>query len=316
MKKLADDVAAFLNSAKEAGAKPLCELGVETARTTLLDMTLDVCLAHEEVAQVREQSIPVEEGEISVRLYWPDVPKGEKTPLLVHYHGGGWALGDLDTHDTICRYYCNQISAVVMSVHYRLAPEWKFPTGLEDCYSALCWAVENAEALAIDPNRVAVTGDSAGGNLSAVVCIMSKKRNGPGIKYQALVYPGVDITPESAERYPSIKQFGTDYFLTAADIEWLRELYFDDPEDAYNILASPILYDDLQGLPSALVITAGFDPLVDQGKAYADKMTAAGIDVEYYCIEDSIHGFINFAGLLDSGKQGLQIIADRIKQHL
>ena len=317
MNKLADDVAVFLNSIKEAGGGALCDLGVEQARTALLQLTLNTCLPRQEVERTNERSIPVEGGEISIRLYWPENSKREKKPLIIQYHGGGWALGDLDTHDTICRYYCNQVSAVVMSIHYRLAPEFTFPTGVEDCYTALCWSVENAESLGIDPQRIAVTGDSAGGNLATVVSILSKERNGPRIKYQALAYPGVDLTPEDVDKYPSIKKFGCgDYFITAEDLVWLKQVYFKTDEDAYTVPASPILSDELAGLPPTLILTAGFDPLVDQGKAYADKLKSVGVDVEYQCLEDTIHGFITFAGAMESGKKGLEIISEKIKKSL
>lgn len=307
---------ALLDEGKASGAPPLCDLPVDEGRQALKAMTLAMDVAVTEVARREERTIPGSGGNIPVRIYWPEVPEdGERLPVLLLYHGGGFALGDLDSHENVCRFYCGHAGVIVISVDYSLSPEHEFPAGVDDCYAALCWAAENAEDIGGDSDRLGVIGDSAGGNLSAVVCQLAKARGGPSIAYQVLVYPAVDFSLDAD--YESRRQFGTgDYFLGQRDIDWIREMYLADMADAVDPRASPILTDDLSGLPEALVITAGFDPLADEGKAYAERLKGAGVPVEYRCFESTIHGFMAFAGRLDVGKEGLELVANRLRETL
>lgn len=299
------------------GNPHLFELAVEDARAGLKQMTLQVDIAACEVRERRELMIEGPAGEIPVRIYWPEITGVDISfPILLLYHGGGFALGDLDTHENMARYYCKHAQLIVINVAYRLSPENKFPLGVEDCYAALCWANENAAELGADPMRIAVTGDSAGGNLSAVVAQLAASRQGPNVAYQLLAYPVVNMGMDAD--YESRQTFGGGlHFLSMMDLHWLSDMYFTDPlQESTSLLASPILNEDLSGLPPALVITAGHDPLRDEGKHYADRLKAAGVDVEYVCFESTIHGFMTFAGALDAGKQALELAARKLREKL
>ena len=303
---------AFLAALRAAGGPPLWEQTVEAVRANIATVSRQLAVAPADVHEVRDRRIAVAGGEIGVRVYTPR-PDSSPLPLLVHYHGAGFVAGDLDTHDAIARYYCKHADLIVVSVDYRLAPEHPFPTGLEDCYAALRWAVEHAEELRGDANHVAVTGDSAGGNLSAVMCQLSKARGGPKIAFQALVYPGVDF--DDSTDYPSRAQFGGgDYFLSSRDMQWFRSLYLTDvARQVSDPRASPLRADDLSGLPPALVVTAGCDLLRDEGKAYADRLAQAGVRVEYRCFEHAIHACMSFALAIPAGLEMLNFVASRLR---
>ncbi len=228
-----------------------------------------------------------EEG-IPVRVY---VPEGEGPySTVVYFHGGGWVLGDLDTHDATCRTLTNKTDSMVISVDYRLAPEHKFPTPLEDCYTVLEWVFDDADTMQIDTDRVAIAGDSAGGNLAAAVALLARDRDGPSIARQVLIYPvtqyGFDMD--------SYEENGEGYLLTKADMEWFWDLYLRDDVDGKNPYASPLEASSLEGLPPATVITCGFDPLRDEGAAYASQLEAAGVDVNHINYDDAIHGIAQF----------------------
>jgi acetyl esterase/lipase len=308
--------AAILAQGAESGAPALHEMPVPEARRALKEMTIAVDAPKTPVARVEERTIPGPNGEIPIRIYWPDAT-ADALPVLLLYHGGGWTLGDMDTHENICRYYCANAGVIVINVDYRLAPEHKFPAGVDDCYAALEWVGAHAADVGGDANRIAVTGDSAGGNLSAVMCQLAKARGGPRIAFQALTYPSIDLSEEANEKYASRKEFGGgEYFLGRKDFAWLIGLYLEDAALVRDACVSPILAEDLSGLPPALVITAGFDPLHDEGKAYADHLAAAGVAVEYKCFETTIHGFMSFSGAIDAGKEGLALVANRVKAAL
>jgi len=314
--ELDKQTAAILAQGAETGAPPLYELSAPDARVALREMTFALDAAETPVAKREERSIPGPNGNIPVRIYWPETADSA-LPILLLYHGGGWTLGDMDTHENVCRYYCENAGVIVINVDYRLAPEHKFPAGVDDCYAALEWAGEHATEIGGDAARIAVTGDSAGGNLSAVVCQLAKARGGPAIAFQALAYPSVDLTEEANEKYASRKKFGGgEYFLGDKDFVWLIGHYLEDMALLRDPRVSPILTEDLSGLPPALVITAGFDPLRDEGKAYADRLAAAGVPVEYKCFETTIHGFMSFSGGVDAGKEGLALVANRVKEAL
>jgi acetyl esterase len=305
--------AALLQQMQEGGQPPLNQLGVEVARTALRQMLQLLDIAPTPVARRIERTIPGADGEeMAVRIYWPktDDVTGPP-PILLLFPGGGFSLGDLETHESMARYYCAYGRVIVISVDYRHAPEHKFPAGVEDCFAALCWASDHAGELGGDAARIAIVGDSAGGNLAAAVGLLARDRGGPKIADQILIYPAVDMHVDTG--YASRKTFGGgEYVLSYDDMVWLTGLYFETPDQADDPRASPILADDLSGLPPTLIITAGYDQMVDEAKDYADRLEAAGVPVDYVCFESTIHGFLSFGGMLDVGKQGLDLVVRRL----
>src|SRR5438552_9359928 len=247
----------------------------------------------EPVHAVEDRTIPGPAGEIPVRIYRPSAATG--LPVLVYFHGGGWVICDLETHDPTCRAISNGADCVVVSVDYRLAPEHKFPAAADDAYAATAWVAAHASELGADASRVAVGGDSAGGNLTAAVALMARDRGGPPLAFQVLVYPVLDLASESASR----KENGEGYFLTSAGMTWYEEQYLRDDADRKNVLASPLLAGDLTGLPPALVVTAEYDPLRDEGEAYGRRLTEAGVPATVSRYDGMFHGFLAFAGVLD-----------------
>ncbi|HDP81192.1 MAG TPA: alpha/beta hydrolase, partial [Spirochaetes bacterium] len=236
--------------------------------------------------EVRDMSIPARGGEVPVRVYFPE---GKAPfPVVVYYHGGGWVMGDLDSHDGLCRYLAAKTPAVVMSVGYRLAPEYPFPTAVEDAWAAVRWAVNNAATIKGDPKRIAVAGDSAGGNLAAVVARLARS-TGVRLSAQVLIYPATNLARLDTESY---KNFGEGYHLTRRYVEKFRELYMPDPKDWSDEKASPLLGKDPEGLAPAFVLTAQFDVLRDEGEAYASMMKEAGVEVTVKRYPGVIHGFI------------------------
>lgn len=247
---------------------------------------------------------------VPVRLYWPNAE--EPLPVLVFFHGGGWVFGSRDTHDGICRHLAAKTPCLVVSVEYRLAPEHKFPAAVEDAIAATKWAAANAASLGGDPKRLAVGGDSAGGNLAAVVALHARDHGGPQIRFQLLIYPSVDFTAAGG----SIDRFAEGYFLTKAGIEKCKAWYLNGPQDFRDWRASPIFAKSFAGLPPAFLFTAGFDPLLDEGKAYADKLKAAGVPVEYKCYEGMIHGFLRMGRVLDQALVALDDSAAALRRAL
>ena len=229
---------------------------------------------------------------IKIRIYRPS--DSVNTPVIIFYHGGGFVVGNINTHDNICRRLANKTSSIVVSVDYRLAPENKFPAAANDAYEALWWVAENAKSFGGDPDRIIVAGDSAGGNLAIVVCLMSRDSNGPKIAYQIPIYPQTNMADLNTESY---KHFGEGYYLTKPVIEALLPMYIADNKDLVNPYTSPLLADNFTDLPPALVITAEFDPLRDDGEAYAQKLVDAGIPVRVHRFKGMIHAFVSFGGL-------------------
>jgi acetyl esterase len=262
----------------------------------------------EAVKDVKDFHIPGHATEIPVRMY---TPEGEQPlPLLMYYHGGGYVLGDLESHDAVCRSLANQAGCIVVSVDYRLAPENKFPAAVEDCYAATKWVAENAEKLGGDANRLAIGGDSAGGNLAAVVAQMARDLNAPKIIFQLLIYPVTD----SVEVQPSRITNGEGYFLTKELMDWFEAQYADETTDRRDPKYSPIYAESLANLPPALVITAEFDPLVDEGEIYAKKLQEAGTPVTLTRYDGMIHGFYSMAAMLPQGKQAISESANALKK--
>jgi acetyl esterase len=245
------------------------------------------------VANVEDRTVPGPAGEIPVQVYVPDA--AGPLPILVYYHGGGWVSGCIETHENACRALANQTPAVVVSVEYRCAPETKFPGPLEDCYAATAWVAEHGAELGGDPTRLAVGGDSAGGNLAAAVALLARERGGPKIGFQLLIYPVTDYNFETA----SYQEAAEGYGLTQDSMRLFWELYLPTEADGANPLAS-VLRADLAGLPPAYVITAEYDPLRDEGDAYAEKLKAAGVSVEHVSYPGQIHGFFNVGTMMKS----------------
>jgi acetyl esterase len=252
-----------------------------------------------EVAKVQDLLIPGPGPSIPVRLYTP-AGRGP-FPILVWFHGGGWVVGDLDSADATARHLTVGAGCVVLSVDYRLAPETKFPGAAEDCYAATQWAAQHAARFNGDPARIAVGGDSAGGNLAAVVSLMARDRSGPPLVFQLLVYPVThcDFTTDSYQRCAD------GYLLSRAGMEWYWNHYLRDAADAANPYAAPLVATDLSGLPGALVITAEFDPLCDEGAAYARRLQEAGVPTTYSRYDGMIHGFFGMPAVVDKGRQAV-----------
>jgi acetyl esterase len=251
---------------------------------------------------VSKTHLLVADGKVAMRAYRPSgVSNEEKLAALVYFHGGGWTIGDIDTHDALCRQFANGARCAVFSVDYRLAPECPFPAAVEDSIAATEYVSSNAASLNIDAARIAVGGDSAGGNLAAVVALHARETGGPALAFQLLIYPATDQRCES----PSHAKNGAGFLLTNEAIAFFRGCYLPHPEDWRDWRASPLLATDLSGLPPALVLTAGFDPLVDEGRAYAERLAAHGTEVAYRTYEDMVHGFVLFGGVLDTANEAV-----------
>lgn len=254
----------------------------------------------QDVASIVDHTLPVTGGEIRLRVY---TPYGEPPfPAHLYLHGGGFHMGAVEHWDSKCQNIAVDAGCVVASVDYRLAPEHKFPVATEDCYSALCWLVDHAVELGVDPARVSVGGGSAGGNLSAVVALMTRDRSGPPLVFQVLEIPVTDMTMS----YPSIIENGTGYGLTQEGMRRLRAAYLRDIADGENPYASPIRAEDLRGLPPALVMTAEFDPLRDEGEAYGERLRSAGVPVTIRRWAGQIHGSQRMSKILPEAAREYQ----------
>jgi acetyl esterase len=242
--------------------------------------------AAEPIARTEDRTIATDAGSIPIRLYWPRITS-EALPLLLFFHGGGWVLGSRDTHDGTCRSIANRADCVVLSVDYRLAPEHPFPAAVEDSYAATTWAAANAASIGADALRLGVAGDSAGGNLATVVALMARDRGTPPIKVQFLIVPVTDAAMDTE----SYRRNRTGYGLEAADMAYFFDHYLGDTIPRDNVYVSPARTVDLSGLPSAIVFTAEYDPLRDEGMAYAERLRAAGVTVQVREWPGMVHGF-------------------------
>jgi acetyl esterase len=243
-------------------------------------------------------------GPLQARVYRPAGADGSR-PTIAFFHGGGFVIGDIETHDNQCRWVCREVDAVIVSVAYRLAPEAPFPAPVEDCLAATRWAAANIDELGGDPDRLAVAGDSAGGNLAAVVTQISRDQGAPSIAAQLLIYPSTDFVDDDGQVYESRAENGEGYFLTADDMRWFRDHYVGHLEDLTQHRVSP-LRGDLSGLPPAVVVTAEFDPLRDEGESYAAALAEAGVRVEQRRYDGLIHGFFDMAALSPACEQAVR----------
>jgi acetyl esterase len=264
----------------------------------------------EPVEKVEDRTLPGPEGEVPVRIY---TPAGDGLfPALVYFHGGGFVLCDLDTHDGTCRSLANGAGCVVVSVDYRLAPEHPFPAGLEDCYAATRWVSDRGSELGVDGSRLAVGGDSAGGNLAAAVSLLAGERDGPELRFALLVYPVTNCDFST----PSYRDNAEGYFLTADMMKWFWRQYLPDPSDGEKPHASPLRAGDLRSHPPAHVVTAGYDPLRDEGEAFALRLREAGVPVTSRRYEGMFHGFFGMTALLDVAQEAVGEACDALRRAL
>jgi acetyl esterase len=293
------EVVSLLALMDQLGAVPVEEQGPVTAREArraLMRPPTEDCY----------EIVDIDAGGVPARLY-RSAPTFPTPGLLVWFHGGGWVLGDIDSHDNICRTLTNRTGHTVLSVDYRLAPEDPFPAGLDDCIDATRWAHENAATLGVDPDRLAVGGDSAGGNLAAVVCHLAPVP----IRFQLLVYPVTDARANT----PSMEENATGYFLTASSMRWFTDQYISGEEGCHDDpRVSPILASDdaLAASPPALVITAGFDPLRDEGVAYAERLCDAGVLTSHVHFSGQIHGFFSMPDFLTDARVAHAVAAEAL----
>jgi len=303
-------LAEILEIAAKAGRPPLDALPVADARREYKKRADTFGLAPAEMFAVVERSIAGPAGPVPVRLYVP-VGCPDPSPFLVFFHGGGWTVGDRDTHDRACRFLAEAARCRVASVDYRLAPEHPFPAAVEDCWAAYESIAGNVAAWDADPRRIAVGGDSAGGNLAAVVAQIAKARREPAPCFQLLIYPATDM----AGTYPSIAAFGKGYLLTQSMIESFMGYYTPEPAARRDPRASPLL-GNLAGLAPAFVQTAGFDPLQDEGAAYAKALAAAGVRAEHRHYPSLVHGYLQLAGYCKAARAAVDDAAKALRAAL
>jgi len=250
---------------------------------------------------------------IPLRVYRPPgVSDSRRLPVLVYFHGGGWVIGDLETHDVLCRQLTAEAGVSVIAVDYRLAPEHKFPAAADDAWAATRWIATHAAELGVDADRLAVGGDSAGGNLAAVVALLAREAGGPRIALQILLYPVTDLVSESQ----SYADLADGYMLTRDSMRWFRAQYLAKEQDAADWRVSPLRAPSLAGLPPALVVTAGYDPLRDEGEAYARRLREAGVSVDAVSFGGMIHGFVPMGRLIDTAFRGVSLITGSLRQAL
>jgi acetyl esterase len=290
------DAAAVFKAFQEAGRPPYETVSPAEARELYLKGRVVSNPEPPELKSVKPLAIPAPQGSIPARVYTPTRLREANglAPCLVFFHGGGWVIGDLDSHDVVCRKLADEGQLIVISVDYRLAPEHKFPAAVDDAITATTWIAENSRQLGIDPARLSVGGDSAGGNLAAVVAISARDGNGPAIAGQVLIYPAIDF----ALTHPSHSEPETSILLTHSVIRWFRDHYLNGTADVHDWRASPARANTLIGLPPAYVLTAGADPLRDEGDEYAKRLKEAGIPVTYRSFPGQFHGFFTMGKLL------------------
>jgi len=311
---------ALLDMMVERRVPPTHTLSPADARSLYRDRRAALQPIPQDVAEVRELKAGGPHGSIPMRLYRPRVAEEglanastNALPVLVYYHGGGWVIGDLDTHDTLCREIANASGVAVVAVDYRLGPEHRFPVAFDEAYAATRWVHAHAHALGLDPKRIAVGGDSAGGNLAAGVALAARDRTDGSelpIAFQLLIYPATDMR----RAHPSHTTNGQGYLLTSDTIGYFHDHYIDEAKHDLDWRASPLLHTDHSRLPPALVITAGYDPLRDEGLDYARALTDAGNHVSYVCFERQIHGFITMGKVLDEANTAVTLCAAELRR--
>ena len=300
----------FILDLAERSTRTLLEsLDPSAARIQYAEMVASVSEDPPNGVVTQDSTIPGPGGELPTRLYRPQDAEGP-LPILIFFHGGGYVIGDRDTHDIPCRRLSLGAACLVVSVDYRLAPEHPFPAPVDDAWAATRWVVDHAAELGGDPARVAVGGDSAGGNLAAIVCHMAKRDGAPQLAYQLLIYPSTDLTGSM----PSHKTLAQGYRLTTELLDWFMNHYFSQGGNRRQLIASPLFADDFAHLPPAFILTAGYDPLKDEGRAYADKLREAGVETGFVEYEGMIHGFITMGGMVDATTEALEECGEALRR--
>lgn len=300
----------LIQRAKESGVRPTHELSPQEARDQMEQMSKVRDMDRTVVGAVEDRMIPGPAGDIPVRIYKPSNVSDTKLPALMFFHGGGHVVGSLDSHDLVARNLCVGGECLVVSVDYRMGPEHPFPAAPEDCFAATQWVASNVDNLGGDSTRIAVSGDSAGGNLAAVVALMARDTNGPDLCFQLLIYPVADYAFDT----PSYSKWAEGAgILTAAGMEWFRDHYLSRPEDRLDWRAAPLRAESLADLPPALVITAECDVLHDEGVLYAEALATAGVVVEHRDYPGMMHGFFSFAPVIGDGAAAQVFAAERLR---
>ena len=303
---------------EERGIPPTHTLSAAEARQTYRDRRAVLQPEPPTVGEVVELQAPGPHGTIALRLYRPLKSAGTSAdtaagllPVLVYFHGGGWVIGDLDTHDTLCRELANASGCAVVATDYRMAPEHRFPIAVDDCIAATDWVRQQAASLGLDASRMAVGGDSAGGNLAAVVAIAARDAGTP-LAFQLLIYPATD----QRRGAPSHTSNAQGYLLTSDTMDYFHDHYITDPAHDLDWRASPLLHTKHANLPPAFVLTAGYDPLRDEGLDYAQRLSDAGNRATCVCFERQIHGFITMGKVLDEANAAVAMCADELRREL
>jgi acetyl esterase len=303
--------AALARMMQEAGRPPLDTLPPPEARAQSAANRAAVQPDPLPMQSVEDMRVPAPHGAIPLRVFKPlTLPKTDLAPGLVYYHGGGWVIGDLDGYDVVCREIATKANLVVVSVDYRLAPEHKFPAAVDDCIAATDWVARGATKLGIDPEQLFVGGDSAGGNLAAVISMHARDNSGPSIKGQVLVYPVTDLAMTHASHHDP----ETGVLLTHSLMRWFRDHYLTDHKQIDDWRASPLRMSNLKGLPPAFVLTCGADPLHDEGEDFARRLKHAGVKVTHVNYPGQFHAFLTMGRLLPEATRLVGEIADWLKQ--
>ena len=307
--KLDPQARALLERLARSAGPALDSLSAAEARRLYRETRLELAPARVPVEEARDFLFPGAGGDVKARYYRPLGEKpGAALPAVVYFHGGGWTCGDLDTHDSVCRGIAVHGRCAVVAVDYRMGPEHRFPAAVEDAMAAVTWVGANASSLRIDVSRLAVAGESAGGNLAAVAAI-ALRESGPRLAMQVLVYPVVDQASDT----DSLRRFAHGYSLTIELLRWYQRQYLRDEGDRADWRASPLRARDHSRLPPAYIVTAGFDPLLDEGRAYADRLTQAGVSVVYECFEGQIHGFLPMGGAIAAARHAHSRIGQMLR---
>lgn len=304
---------AFLELAERSG-RPLFEtLTPPEARTLYEEAAAIAGGTPPEVFRVEDREATGPFGPIPLRLYWPRYPADTAMPVLIYFHGGGFVIGSRDSHDTPCRHLAREGDCLVVSVDYRMAPEFPFPQPVEDCWAATQWIARNIAEPGGQADRMAIGGDSAGATLATVMCLMARENGGPSFRHQLLIYPATDLS----RGFSSHAELADGYRLTKPLIDWFMDHYFSgDETDRKHVHASPLFADSLKGLPPALLVSAGYDPLRDEVVAYYEKLKADGVDARHLHYPSMIHGFVSMGGFIDEGLACLRSCGAELKRVL
>jgi acetyl esterase len=299
----------FLDMAAVAGGPEISGVTPAEMRQAHLQLSQMVGARKVPIGRIEDGELPGPAGSLAIRIYTPVAPVSEPLPGLIYFHGGGWVFGDLDTHDGVCRMLASDAGCRVIAVAYRLAPEHAFPAAVEDSYAAASWLARHASEFGIDRSRMAIGGDSAGANLAAVVCQRAKKIGGPDLALQVLLCPVMDMSIET----PSRRDFAEGFLLDKATLDWTLRHYCPSDLDLKDPRISPLHGADFRGLPPTHIHTAEFDPMRDEGRAYADRLERAGVKVNYTCHGGMIHNFYGMAGVIPYARTAMASAGAAIK---